>query len=106
MTKKKIKKLKVVRKMPKPNGYIKRQRQYKTRAIQDKRTGLMKGRKRVRGYGDKTGIRRVERDFALVSPSKKIKRRGGIRKISKKKALKQTKKYKVYEEGEIVGRFR
>jgi len=35
---------------------------YDTRTIyiQDKKTGLMKGRKRVRGFGDRTAIRRIK----------------------------------------------
>ena len=97
-----MKKLKVFKKLP--NGvYIKKQRKYKTKYIQIKKTGLMHGRRKVRGMGDKTGVRRVKKDFVLVKPSKRV--RGHVRKISKKQVIKKKTRYKLYEKGQILGRY-
>jgi len=82
-------KVAIVYKMPDGSPYVTKQRVYNTRYIQSKKNGLMKGRKRVKGKGDKTGIRRVKKDFILVKGSSG--RRGHIRKR--------------YTDGMILGRY-
>lgn len=64
--------------MPDGSTYIKKERSYGTTYKQNKKTGRMEGRKSVKGKGDKTGVRRVVKDFIVVrgSPGK----RGYVRK--------------------------
>jgi len=81
------KKIPVLSKLPDGN-YIRTEKSFKTVYIQNPKSGRMKGRKKVRGYGDKTAIRRVEKDFILVKKSKRA--RGHIRKR--------------YYKGQIIGR--
>lgn len=82
-------KLKTFKFIPKPNGFIKRQRKYHTIYLQNPVTGEMEGREEVKGIGDRTGVLRVKKPFkVLVKRSKRA--RGHIRK---------------YKAGEIVGRF-
>lgn len=85
-----VKKKVYLYKMPDGSPYISKQRVYGTTYKQSKGTGLMSGRKMVKGEGDKTGVRRVTRDFVLV---KKSNRARGY-----------TKK-KEYDKGQIVGRY-
>jgi hypothetical protein len=82
-------KVALVYKMPDGSPYVVRERRYGTTFKQDKKTGLMVGRKAVKGKGDKTGVLRVKKDFILVKGSSG--RRGHIRKS--------------YEDGEIIGRY-
>jgi len=62
-------------------------RDFRTKYIQDPKTGLMKGRKRVKGFGDRTAVRRVD----------------GVKKEEIIGYIK-TKKGKTYRTGNIVGR--
>jgi len=84
----KKKKVSILYRMPDGSPYIRHERTYGTFYKQQSNTGLMTGRKTVKGKGDKTGVLRVKKDFVLVkgSPGK----RGYVRKS--------------YEDGEIVGR--
>lgn len=77
-----------------PNGlpYIRKEKSYGTTYIQNKKSGLLKGRKMVKGKGDKTGVKRVVKDFILV---KKSDRARGHKRVTKD-----------YQDGYIVGRGR
>lgn len=83
------KKVAYLSKMPDGSPYIRREKVYGTTYRQNHSSGLMTGRRVVKGTGDKTGIRRVSKDFVLVKGSSG--RRGHIRKR--------------YEDGMIIGRF-
>lgn len=48
---------------------------FHTRYIQDKRTGLMKGRKRVQGIGERVGVRVDPATGRIFGRFKKIKKR-------------------------------
>lgn len=82
-------KVAVVYKMPGGSRFIRRERTYKTTYKQNKKTGQMEGRKTVKGKGDKTGVRRVKKDFILVKGSSG--KRGYIRKR--------------FQDGYITGRY-
>ena len=76
-----------------PDGeYISRERTFKTNYRQDKNSGMMTGRKEVKGKGDGTGVIRVEKDFILVKKSPNA--RGHIRTTRQR-----------YKSGQIHGRF-
>jgi hypothetical protein len=77
-------------KMPDGSPYIIRERSFHTSYKQNAQTGRMIGRKHSGGVGDKTGVRRVKRDFVLVKKSDRAK--GHTRKVP-------------YQEGMIVGRY-
>jgi len=63
--------------------FIIREKIFGTKAIQDKKTGRMKGRKKVKGRGDGVPIQRVKKPF--YTKVKKSKRaRGHIRRLHKK----------------------
>jgi len=70
--------VKTFKKMPNGN-YISNERSFGDTYIQSKKTGRMKGRRSVRGVGDRTGVRRVTKSFAIVKRSRG--RRGYSRKI-------------------------
>ena len=73
-----VRKLKIFYKVP-DGSYIKKERTGRTRYLQSKSTGLMRGRKRVPpSQSDKTGTKRVEKYFILVKQS--VDRRGHTRK--------------------------
>ena len=61
-----------------------------TTFIQNKKTGRMQGRRRVRGLGDRTAVRRVRRDFNGFKEGQIL---GRTTRISKKK-LAQVKPHK------------
>jgi len=82
-------KVAVLYRMPGGMPYIRRERVYGTRYKQNKQSGRMEGRKVVKGKGDKTGVRRVKKDFILVKGSSG--KRGHIRKR--------------YKDGFITGRY-
>jgi len=71
-------KVAIVYKMPGGSRFIRREKNYGTRYKQNKKTGRMEGRKSVKGKGDKTGVRRVIKDFTLVKGSSG--KRGHVRK--------------------------
>jgi len=71
------KKLRVFRKTPN-SGFVRRERSFGDKYIQDKKTGRMRGRKSVKGVGDRTGVRRVKKPYIRVLRSKG--RRGYVRK--------------------------
>jgi len=72
-----------------PNGqYVIRENSYGTTYIQNSKTGLLAGRKEVRGKGDGTRPIRVKKEFSLVRSSNG--KRGHKRK---------------YNKGQIIGRF-
>ena len=54
-------------------------RVYGTRYIQSKRTGKLLGRKSVRGYGDKTAVRRERKTGRIFGRTSKIKVRSSNR---------------------------
>lgn len=70
-------------------GYVSKEVVSNTKFIQDKKTGQLKGRKKVDSKGDKIKRTRVKQDFTLVKRSKNS--RGHIR---------QTKKS--YEKGQFI----
>ena len=82
-------KVAVLYKMPGGIPYVRHERVYGTKYIQNRKTGKLKGRRAVKGKGDKTGIRRVRKDFILVKGSSG--KRGHIRKR--------------YSDGLIIGRY-
>lgn len=84
-----MKKAVILYRMPDGSPYIKRERVYGTIYKQKASSGLMAGRKVVKGEGDKTGIRRVNKDFVLVKGSSG--KRGYVR--------------KKFNDGMIVGRY-
>ena len=71
-------------------GFVRKEKTSKTTYLQDK-GGKMRGRKRVRGVGDGTGVKRVKQDFVLVKRSKTS--RGHVRSLRKN-----------YLPGQIIGR--
>jgi len=72
-----------------PDGnFIKKEKSFKTTYLQSKDSGRMIGRKKVKGKGDGTGVRRVKKDFVLVRRSKRAK--GHVR--------------RKYYAGQIIGR--
>lgn len=73
-------------------GVVKKERTFRTKFIQDKETGQMRGRKRVEGKGDGTGILRFKKKARVVTESRN--KDGTIK-----------KEYHDYEPGEIGGRF-
>lgn len=48
-----------------PARYIRIQRVGRTKSLRSKKTGQMRGRTRVEGYGDKTYVRRVTKSVDL-----------------------------------------
>ena len=84
-----MKKVAVLYRMPNGSPFIRRERVYGTTYKQRPSSGLMSGRKVVKGEGDKTGIRRVNKDFVLVKGSSG--KRGYVR--------------KKFSDGMIVGRY-
>lgn len=100
------KKVKVFKRMP--NGkYISLEKTYNTTYKMNPKTGQMMGRKDTQGKGDGTGIRRVKEDFVIVDPSKDGRNKGYNRKfpseVSKSEA--QKRRMRLYESGEIIGRW-
>lgn len=85
-----MKKVKVFYKIP--SGYISREGVYKTTSTRNPQTGILTGRKEVKGYGDKTGVIRVEKPFVIVKKSETA--RGHIRTIRQR-----------YDSGQILGRY-
>ena len=65
-----------------PKAYIIVDRDFRTRSVRDKETGKFLGRRRVKGYGDRTAVRRVKRgkwSGVILGRTKPIPIRGSNR---------------------------